>query len=568
MKILIIILLQISCLGINLFAQDNYDSSSISKSISQSKAPSDSSSTFFDIISITGQAGVYGELYSSSIQEKRRKPSTGRLFFRPTITLFKNFSIAFDILLSTEGSYSRQQLNRISLHPSWNWGKGHIGDFSHKFSQYSLNGITITGGGLELHYGIMRFETVGGRIQRKIHAGITNSVYARYLGGIKLGIGKVGRSYIDLNIVRVKDDINSLPKENNIENSNTTTQYRITPKENIVAGLNGRIDIVNTVQLYGEFSGSVLSRDLYSEAVESEEIPSFVSNIFTIRHSTFVDYAYNAGVDFKYNVINAKVDYSVINPGYTSLGLSTNLNDRRTISFSTGARLLNNKLILRGNYRLMKNNLLSQKQTTLTRANYGFQIQFTPDNAISLSLRSSFNTMKNDAYHLERRINNLSTVNTINAVWRLKFLNLNHTLTGSYSNQLSKNYNIIMKNNDSYTNNYMFGITTILSNNWTITPRLSINTFNQNSLVSWTTSTYNLMITNKMLAGKLSNSFGVSYMKSRFVKSPSLNLQSAFSITRSDVIKVSLKSSYYWGYLTGYVNFNEYRGNLTYTHRF
>jgi hypothetical protein len=555
-------------LNVSILCQVDHNSNSNLKLADGLKTQSNSSTILSDAFSISGQAGLYGELYSSSKKEGRRKPSTGRLFFRPTITLFKNFNIAFDILLSSEGSYTRQQLNRISLHPSWSWGKAHIGDFTHKFSQYSLNDVTITGGGLELNYGIVRFEAVGGRTQRKINAGVSNSAYARYLGGFKLGVGKVGGSFIDLNIIRVKDDINSLPSQNNIGSSSSITQFRITPTENIVAALNGRIDIVNTVQVYGEFSGSVLSRDLYSEEVESEEIPNFVNDVFTIRHSTFVDYAYTTGMDFKYDAYNVKAEYSVINPGYTSLGLSTNLNDRRTISFNAGARFLKNKLILRGNYRLNKNNLLSQKQNTLSRANYGLQAQLTPTKGISFTVRASFNTMKNDSYKFERRINNLSSVYTFNGVWRLKLFDLNHTITGSYSNQLSKNYNYTMKNNDSYTNNYVLGISTILDKNWTISPRISINTFNQKSLILWTTSNFGLMVSNRMLSGKLNNSFGLSYMNSRFVKSPSLNIQSNYSITSSDVIKLNLRSGFYWGKQSFYVNFNEYRGNLTYTHRF
>jgi len=301
MKTVKVIIAIIAIYSSSISAQSSKLSNHTSGTNQITQVKSSSNGFLSDVLKISGQAGLYGELYSISGKEGRRKPSTGRLFFRPTITLFNNFNIAFDILLSTEGSYTRQQINRISLHPSWGWGKAHIGDFSHQFSQFTLNGITITGGGLEIDYGILRLEAVGGRTQHKIDAGLSNSAFSRYLGGLKLGVGKVGGSFIDLNIVHIMDNKYSLPREKfayNSGSSNTSTQYRITPKENLVAGLNARLDIINIIQLYGEISGSVFSRDIRSDIVESDEIPDFVNSIFTVRHSIFAVYAFNTGMDF------------------------------------------------------------------------------------------------------------------------------------------------------------------------------------------------------------------------------------------------------------------------------
>ncbi|MDX1699710.1 MAG: hypothetical protein R3250_03780, partial [Melioribacteraceae bacterium] len=525
----------------------------------------------FDALDISGQAGLYGELYSMSGKEGRRKPSTGRIFFRPTITLFENFNIAFDIFLSTEGSYTKQQINRISLHPSWDWGKAHVGDFSHRFSEYTLNGVTITGGGLEIYYDLVRFEAVGGRIQRKINAGLSNSAYARYLGGVKIGVGKTSESFLDLNILKIKDDVYSLPGSKfnyTEENSSATSVYRVTPQENLIVGFNGNIDILDMLTLFGEISGSAYSRDIRSEIIEAEEIPNFVNDIFTIRHSTFADFSYNAGMDFKYDKYNAKVEYSVINPGYISLGRTTNLNDRKTISISGGVRLLKNKLSLRANYRVVNNNLLSQKQHTLTRTNTGFSARFAPTNEISVAFKTSFNIMKNDATISERKINNVSSLYTLNGVWRTKLINLNHTFTASYSFNQSKDHNILRRGNDSYTNNYVIGVSTQLRKNWTISPRVSISSVNLKNILYRTTSTYSIMVSNKMLNSKLINSVGLNYMNSKIVKSPSFTIQSAYSITRSDIIKANIRSSFYWGKVSSYRNFNEHRGSITYTHKF
>ncbi len=535
------------------------------------KVQSDSNGILSDAFKISGQVGVYGELYTISGKEGRRPPSTGRLFFRPTITLLDNFNIAFDILLSTEGSYTRQQLNRISLHPNWGWGKAHIGDFSHQFSKFTLNGPTITGGGLEINTGIFKFEVVGGRTQRKINAGLSNSAYARYLGGIKLGIGKSGSSFFDINVVRIWDDVASLPEDKftqNDESSTTSSQFKITPKENLVTGFSGNLNLFNTFKLYGEISGSVYTRDKFSNTIESEEIPNFVNNIYKVRNSTNVDYAFNSGIDFKYNVYNAKIGYSVINPGYTSLGLTTNLTDRRTINFSAGVRLLNKKLSIRSNYRKNTNNLLSQKPYTLSRTNFGVSARYQPIREVSLDVRFSSNITKNDASRVEKKIYNVISLYSMNAMWRLSFFDMNHTLTANISNQHSEDRNILRIGNKAVTNNINFGVSTMLNKYWTVSPRVSLNIVDIRNKIYRTTSTYNLMVSNKMLNLKFRNSLGVSYMNSRFVRSSNFTLQSGYSVTSSDIIKLSLRSSFYWGRTSTFTNFNEYRGSITITHRF
>jgi hypothetical protein len=135
---------------------------SINNQLSEYIAPS--------IFSISGDAGAYGELYSSSRDVARRPSSTGRLYLRPTFTFLNNFSISLDLFVSTEGSDARQQINRFALHPEWSWGKAHIGDFSHKFSDYSLNGINVRGGGVEINPGWFRFQAIAGQTKRSITA--------------------------------------------------------------------------------------------------------------------------------------------------------------------------------------------------------------------------------------------------------------------------------------------------------------------------------------------------------------------------------------------------------------
>lgn len=532
------------------------------------KAQDNSSQTdepSFSVFKISGQIGLYGELYSISGKNSRRPPATGRLFFRPTLTILDNFSINFDFLLSTEGSYARQQINRISIHPEWGWGKAHIGDFTRQFSRFTLNGETITGGGIELFPGSFRFEVVGGRTRRKTDNGI-NSTYARYLGGMKIGVMNSKGFNFNICVIKAKDDVASLPRRGTDDSTNI--RYSTKPKEDLVIGMDTKFNISKFFTFNGEVAASALTRDLYSTEIESEEIPTFVTDIYKIRTSTNADYAYQTGLKFNSNIFNAGVRYLVINPGYQSLGLTTNLNDLRSLSTNANLRLLEKKLTLSGNYKVQNNNLLSQKEFTLTRRNFGASVRYQPIRTVSLGFNTTRYTMENDAEDEERRIENVVSSFSVNGMWQLKLLRMTHSLSANYSHQKSEDMNILRSDYSTITDNINLGISTMVSDSWTVAPRLTFNTFNLTNRFNQKTQTYSLMVMNRLRKVKINNSLTFTYMNSSYIRSMVLVLQSGYNITRYDIVKLNLRSSFYFAMVEQTSDFNEYRATLNYYHRF
>lgn len=179
------------------------------------QTPSDTThdnSSSTDIISISGDLGAYGELYSISGQPKRRPSATGRLFFRPIVDFYGVFQVPFDFLLSTEGSSARQNINQFGLNPDWGWGSAHIGDFNKEYSPLSLSGIKIRGGGLNFSPELFRVSVVSGYTQRSVPGGAQDGSYKRFLFAAKLGYGKEDQTYFDLIFLKAKDEVGSLPQ--------------------------------------------------------------------------------------------------------------------------------------------------------------------------------------------------------------------------------------------------------------------------------------------------------------------------------------------------------------------
>ena len=176
----------------------------------------DSSSFIEKNFKVTGDAGVYGELYSTQGIERRRPASTARLFFRPTFSFFNLIDIPVEVLISTEGSSARQNINQFGINPTWGWGTAHLGDFTESFSEFTLNGIIIRGGGITINPGILRLAVASGFTQRAVDGGAENGSYDRFLFASRLGIGKESSSYFDLIVVKSKDKISSVTSDKKI----------------------------------------------------------------------------------------------------------------------------------------------------------------------------------------------------------------------------------------------------------------------------------------------------------------------------------------------------------------
>lgn len=567
----VVVLILFSLIQVILYGQED--------SIDTSGTGSQSSSVLEKIVSpsivkLTGEAGVYGELYSIKGRDKRRPSSSGRIFFRPTLTLFENFSINFDVMLSTEGNDARQQINQVGIHPEWGWGKLHLGDFSHEFSRFTLSGVTIRGAGVELHPGILRFQAVGGQTQRAVEAGPYSSTYSRYLAGLKLGIGNEDSYFVDLNIIRAKDNTASLPAGLFVrDSSSSSSQFGITPQENIAMGLNTEFRLFNNmIRFAAEGAASVFTRDMNSTTFTAEEIkdnglPGFINNIYKLRISTNADFAYNTEIGFNHNIVTARLAYSVINPGYTSLGLGSFINDKRNVNFNSSLRLLDNRLTLQGNFQLQNDNLLKQKLNTTTRTAYSVTANIRALRELSFVLNTMQNIMANDSKNDTTKIKNVNSAYSVNMMLQLNLFNLNHSISAAYSTQQAEDQNILRKGNEVNSNNISMNINTIVNKYLTVSPGITINTVDVKNRSKNTTSSYNLRVSSRMFNSKLSNSFNVTYTDAATTSSI-IMLQSAYSLTSVDNITFSVRSSFYQGKDNPNLSYQEHKANLGYTHRF
>ncbi len=560
-------------------------------------------------IRLSGDLGMYGEYYNISEGEARRPTTSGRIFLRPTLTLFGNFSASLDIIYSTEGSSARQSINQFAIHPKWSWGVFHAGDFSHELSNFTFSGTTIRGAGVELYPGLLRFQAIGGQSRRKVIDGPYNSVYSQLAYGFKLGIGKEDASYFDINVVKVKDDVNSLspdlfqvdslevdttyfPDTTGVE---TTPQEGVSPAENLVVGANTVIKLFQRrLTFKGEIAGSAYTRNLYSTSdISDEGIPSFMEKLFTVRGSSSFDYAYAAELSFNQRIFNVRGGYTYVGPGYTSLGLSSNINDKQIIEGGLGFRFLRNRIAIQGTGQIQQDNVADQKAGTTKRTTFNVNTVIRPVNQVSLALNMMRNIMKNDestdttwiksdsvfndfdstwtepdSVPYVGQIHNENISYSANAMYQFMMFNMNQSLNVNYSIQFSNDKNPTRDSVDVTTQNIMFSVMSMLGSSWSAAATANFNIIEIEYRDKTNQSCYGLSLTKNLFDGKLSNTLGFNLANSDVTDITGITFQSSYSITRMDMIRLSARNSMYNNSDPSTADYNEFIANIGYTHRF
>ncbi len=636
----------------------------VGEALSQGNSQPDSSGQTFiqKNFSISGEAGVYGELYGISGIPARRPPSSARLYFRPTVTLFNAFSMSFNFLLSTEGSSARQNINQLGVNPSWGWGNAHLGDFTDMFTPLTFDGIMVRGAGVNLSPGLFRFSALGGYTQRAVDGGAGAGSYSRYMYGAKLGVGKQDGSYFDLMFLRTRDVPSSLPPPQatiaviapngndswpigNIETirwgssgitgnvkielsrdggatyevlfdstmntgaqpwvvtgpptaqaiirltstddsisdvsdlpftigigiadqqgtapGNVTNTYAVTPQENLVFGADSRVALLgNVVTFSGEIDGSAYTRDMRAPAFDSLNLPSAITGVFTPRTSTRVDYAYNTQLGLNLSSFNARVGYSYIGPGYTSLGVASLLPDQRQITFASMFRMSTISVTLNAGHQ--NDNLLGQKIYTTTRNNIGGNINLRASDEWMVSLMSNYMNMVNDAASDTFLVDYSTFMAGMTQMLYFSGGGTFQSATFSYVYQTSADANPLRQNSGllshSLNASAVFGILTNLS----LIPSVSLIDSKIGG-TGWTsTQTYSIAAQHRAFKNKLTTALSVG--TSLYMGSSSINavLSSNYSITMADAVTLSLTGTSYHGANA----FNEYTAGVTIAHRF
>lgn len=356
----------------------------------------------------SGTVSVVGELYGISGLAARRPGSSFRMALTPRLSLFGDIHMGVDAMLSSEGAQVSQNISRLGLTPGWGWGTAYLGDYSHELSSYTLQGVRIRGAGVDLHPGPFRFTVHGGRTQRVVAATFGEPVFRRNLMVARLGLGHERGSFLDLTLLKAKDDLAA--EEGVLVITDTTIADTMftpftprldnRPQENLVLGLNGQATLFDrALNVRGQVAGALITRDLTSARATPDEVglSDLVDRLHPLRLSTAGDLAYELEADLRLPVGGLSGAYEYVGAGYTSLGLPYLINDRRSYRVGGNTRFLSNRLMLQGQYQHQNDNVLDQQAQTTNRDVATLAVTGRPTEKLTTSVSGAWNAITNDA---------------------------------------------------------------------------------------------------------------------------------------------------------------------------
>lgn len=375
-----------------------------------------------------GQAQFFSEVYGISGMERRRPGSTWRFLATPRLGLIGGTEVGFDVVLSSEGNQARQNINQVAFEPTWGWGQLHLGDFTRDYSPYTMQGLRIRGGGLDIQRWGVRASVQGGRSAALIPSTTDGATYRRQVLAAAVGIGREGDRSLDLRIVRAEDDriaddmpaidtlgLDTLPAD-------LRPQQRTRPQLNVVGALAGSMRLFQKrLAFRGELAGALLTRDLTAPAIDGDSVDGADPGATVLRTSSLGDVAWNGDLQWRGKSYGLRGGYESIGAGFTSLGLAYLVNDRRGWNVGGDTRLLRGAVALTGRLQRQENNLQSQRVATTTRDIVTGSATLRLPADLTVSLVALLAAAGNDETRDSLKVDNRSTSMTASLArpWRL-----------------------------------------------------------------------------------------------------------------------------------------------------
>ncbi len=317
------------------------------------KAQSISQIANSDPLIITGVIGTMNTYNYSSTGYS--SPLSNSLYANMNINLY-GFNMPFSFYWSnnnTSFSYPTYSFNISPKYKNWTL---HVGQKTMSFSSYVFN-LPFNGVGLEYNDRKLRFGAFYGSLRKAINDDPTdptarNPQYSRYGWGVKMGYGN-SRNYLDLYFFRAQDRMSSLHKE---------WRADLPAEDNMVLGLKGRVSVKNFLTFSANVATSLHSNDMTAKKLIIKEFPKF-DNIFHIRYSTLMRFAGDAQMSLNLGSVQAALSYKMIQPDYTSLGVSYISNNMHAAGISLSTRLFKT-LALSANFSGQADNLSGEQLYT------------------------------------------------------------------------------------------------------------------------------------------------------------------------------------------------------------
>lgn len=377
------------------------------------------------LINVSGGASANGVFYSGNAA---REPFTYFLNGNINVNVAGLYNIPFSFSYTNQKfGYNRPVLmNRLSIHPSYKWITGHIGDVSMTFSPYTLAGHQFTGVGVDLTpQGKFKISAMYGRLVRDTEYDEINTelvpTYKRMGYGFKTqySLEKVN---LGLTFFKARDEVNSLSIPIPFE-------LGVSPKENAAISFETSFKLFKKLQVLTEFANSSITEDTrVTGSIKAQNVAS----LFLNSNSTTANYkALKGQLVYPAGKGTLGLGYERIDPNYRTLGGYYFNNDLENMTVNASQTLYKDKLSLNLNLGLQKDNLDKQKQSQMKRLVSSISADFRANQKLNLNLNySNFQSYTNSRNQFDY-INQTSEYEFLDTL-NFRQVNQNAALTINY----------------------------------------------------------------------------------------------------------------------------------------
>lgn len=400
-------------------------------------------------VKISGGVSASSIFYNSNVNDNR---DNFNYFLNGNLNIgIYNWSLPISYSLTNQGSNLGYDVpfkfNRLSVSPKYKWVQAHIGDVSMGFSPYTLNGLLITGGGVELTPDIpFKIAMVAGRLNKAIEDNDdprTIPAYRRMGYGTQMKWEKE-RYKVWITGFYAKDAVNSLDVAPDIKG--------VLPQENLVLSVNASVKIYKNIEVYGEYANSLLTNDL--RANEKIYRGGLSGTFLTGNASTETFDALNGGINLNLKNMMIGIRYEKVDPNYRTLGAYYFTNDLENLTLNTTFNLLQGKVTFAGNIGRQRDNLDNTKLKETSRwvgsANVNIKIS---EKLMLVTSYSNFTMFTNSQLNQFTNINDnplliQQPMDSIDYKQISQNVNMNLNYTISNSKELTQNLNMNYSLND------------------------------------------------------------------------------------------------------------------------
>ena len=316
---------------------------------------------------INGNLGLSSVFYNANGIDNRQSPFSYGINANLNMSLYGVLQLPFSFVWynQQQSSYNYPSFNRFGISPKYKWITAHIGHRSMRLSEYTLNGYSFLGAGVEMTPGKFRFAAMYGKFNQNsdVDPYMADSFpkFTRRGWAVKAGYG-TQRRFIDISMLRIGDNTKDYVQSMNPQAP--------TPAQNFVFGVATNFEITKKLSFMFDGAMSYFTKnaeDSLQINVEGFGI-SFLQKMININYTSTYYTAFKTSLAYKItDRIGAALEYRRIDPEYQSMGAYFCNNDLELYSFNANAALWKNKLLFRGSLGIQRDNLGNTKKATSRR---------------------------------------------------------------------------------------------------------------------------------------------------------------------------------------------------------